>query len=154
MANLGAKFYFQSEKSDCRWICSRAVQFDLSEVESLISKAGVFHCISLWVPENHYSWLEILFLCFKFSFSPLFLSFSSPPSQFLKLSSQMLGITGLLETQKIFKWFSCFLEQFTFGWSLLVGILGFPPSFLFAVMKTRFGALGGGRGAEESKAGK
>lgn len=66
----------------------------------------------------------------------------------------MLGITSLLETRKIFKWFSCFLEQLKFGWSLLVGIPGFIYFFSFYSYEKQVCCLGGREQDEEGKAGK
>lgn len=153
MENLGAKLYFQSEKSDCRWVRSRAVQSDLSERESLISQAGVFHWISLRVPENHYSWLEILFLCFKFSFSPLFLFFSPLPLNFWSWAAKRWELLVSRRHGRFSNGFHVFWNSLHLA-DLFSRNSWIPPLFLFAVMKTRFAALGEGRGAEESKAGK
>lgn len=153
MENLGAKFYFLSEKSDCRWICSRAVQFDLSGRESLISKAGVFHWISLWVPENHYSRLEILFLCFKFSFSPIFLFFFFLPSLSISEAEQpnlgnywSLGDTE--DFQMVFMFFgTVYIWPISFSRNSWI-----PPSFFFSLQLWKPGLLPWGKGEELRKA--
>ena len=73
------------------------------------------------------------------------------------LSSQMLGIAILLETRKVFKWFSCFLEQLKFGWSLLVGILGLLLFLFFFPLysyEKQVCCSGGREQDEEGEAGK
>lgn len=150
MENLGAKLYFQSEKSDCRWIRSRAVQSDLSERESLISKAGVFHWISLRVPENHYSWLEILFLCFKFSFPPLFLFFFLPSLSISEAEQPNVGNYWSLGDTEDFQMVFMFFGTVYIWLISLVGILGFPPFFSLQLWKP--GLLPWGKGEELRKA--
>lgn len=149
MANLGAEFYLQSEKSDCRWICSSAVQFELSGRESLISQAGVFHCISLWVPENHYSWLEIVFLCFKFSFSPFFFFFL--PSLSISEAEQpnvgnYWSLRDTEDFQTVFMFFGT-VYIWLISFSRNSWISNHPPSFFsLCSYENQVYCLGGGQG--------
>lgn len=156
MANLGAEFYLQSEKSDCRWICSSAVQFELSGRESLISQAGVFHCISLWVPENHYSWLEIVFLCFKFSFSPFFFFFL--PSLSISEAEQpnvgnYWSLRNTEDFQTVFMFFGTVYIWLS-SFSRNSWISNHPPSFFSLCSYENQVCCLGGRGGNKGEAGK
>lgn len=137
-------FFFQSgkKKTHFRWICSRQSNLTFLKGNRLSVRQVFFSVLqsgSLKIITHDWKSCSCV-LNFPFFFN------SSPPPQFLMLSSQMLGIAILLETRKVFKWFSCFLEQLKFGWSLLVGILGLLLFlfFLFTVMKNRFAVLGEG----------
>lgn len=108
-------------------------------------------CFSVWVPENHYSWLESLFLCFKFSFF-LLLSLSIFEAEQPNVGNyQSLGDTG--DVQMVFMFFGT-VEIWLMSFSRNSWIFFLLSPLSLCSYEKQVWCLGGRERDEESKAGK